>query len=373
MENQPKQSASGQEKEVDLGVLFDVLARMMNNIGKGLRSFFSWLRDGLILFLLFLKRRILLIIVGLLLSLVPGLYSYLTKGFQYSSTMTVRTNFGSAHELYNKIDYFNSLIKIGDAKKLAEIFHLSEPEAEKLRSFEVEPVDDELQIAELYRNVFYDMDRSFEAPSAEIAALTQRDTSWQKLLRYSDFKKSLTNTDFPLQKITVFSLLPDVFGHLGPGLVETVSRSRALTERRQAEDSMADEQTSLILGSLSNADTLIKAYDRKIASGSDRPVEGAGLSISSQPTHSPVVELFDKSRELRRSLSNARLHVENNRDILQVYSDFNGVGTPRAPFKESFLSYSLWCLLGTIVLLLLFEGYLKLDALEKKRQTANAK
>lgn len=367
MENQPKQPVT--EKDVDLGVLFDVFARVMNSIGKGLKAFFNWISDFIILFLLFLKKRILLILVGLLLSMVPGLYNYLTKGSQYSSTMTVKTNFGSAHELYNKVDYFNSLIKIGDNKKLADIFHISEPDADRLRRFEVEPVDDELQMAELYRRIFFDIDRDFEAPSAEIASLMQRDTSWQKLIRYSDFKKKLTNTDFPLQKVTLFSLSPDVFTRVGKGLLETVSGSQALMERRQAEDSMAFEQTGLIIGSLSNADSLMRAYNKKISNSGDHQMEGAGLAINAQPTHSAVVELFDKARELRRSLSNTRQHAENNREILQVYSDFNAVGTPISPFKQSFLTYTVWCLLGTIVLLLLFEGYWMLDAMEKKKRT----
>ncbi|GGB06340.1 hypothetical protein [Puia dinghuensis] len=368
MENQPKQPVSGEEKEVDLGLLFTVFTKVMHSIGAGLRSFFNWLFEGVILFLLFLKRRILLVLVGLLLSLVPGLYNYMTKGNQYYSTMTVRANFGSAPELYNKIDYFNSLIKLGDTKKLADIFHLSEPEAGKLRTFAIDPVDDELQAAELYKSTFFDLDRSFESPSTEAGAML-RDTSWQKLIKYADFKKKLKNTDFPLQTITLYSLSPDVFTHVSAGLIETVTSTPSLLARRQAEDSLVQEQANLILGSLSNADTLMKAYNRKIGSG-DRGADVSTLAISTQPTHSPVVELFDKEKDLRRSLTNTRQHVEEHRDILQVYSDFNAVGTPIAPFRESFLQYSVWCLLGTIVLLLLFEGYLKLGELEKRRSTA---
>ena len=71
MENQPKQQASGEEKEVDLGVLFSVFEKVGHRLISAIRSFFFWLVDGLILLLIFLRRRFLLILAGLVLSLVP--------------------------------------------------------------------------------------------------------------------------------------------------------------------------------------------------------------------------------------------------------------------------------------------------------------
>jgi hypothetical protein len=113
MENQPKQQVSGEEKDIDLGVLFAAFERVGHRLVSAIRSFFFWLVDGLILLLIFLRRRFLLILAGLLVSLVPGLYRFLTRGSQYYSSMTVKANFGSVHDLYNKIDYFNSLIELG--------------------------------------------------------------------------------------------------------------------------------------------------------------------------------------------------------------------------------------------------------------------
>jgi hypothetical protein len=367
MENQPKQPVSGEEKEVDLGLLFTVFTRMANSVLSGLKSLFTWLFEMLILFLLFLKRRILLLIVGLLLSLVPGLYRYLSRGTQYFSSMTVRANFGSVHEVYNKIDYFNSLIKLGDTKKLADIFHLSELEAGQLYQFEIEPVDDEMQVTELYRKTFYDPERSLDGSNIETGPpAIARDTSWMRLMRYADFKKNLTVYDFPIQKISLYTQAPGIFPRVGEGLQEVVSGNKSLEASRRAEDSILHEQTDLILSSLSGADSLMKAFSKKIESG-DRH-DASTLSISPQAAQNPEIELFDKQSDLRKSLSGTRKYVEDHRDILQVISEFNAAGTPIAPFKESFLQYSLWCLLGSIALLLLFEGYLKLGELEKRRK-----
>jgi hypothetical protein len=363
MENQPKQPISGEEKDVDLGVLFAVFEKVGHRLLSAIKSFFFWLVDGLILLLVFLKRRFLLILVGLLVSLVPGLYRYLTRGSQYYSSMTVRANFGSVHDLYNKIDYFNSLIELGETKKLAGLFHLTEPEAAKLYRFEIDPVDDEMQVTELYKKIVYEGGLS----DIPIDDANSKDTVWPKLVvKYADFRKKLTNYDFPLQKIGLYSLSPDIFPNAGAGLVEAVAGSRSLEERKKAEDSIVYEQTNLVLGSLATADTMMKAFSKRIASA--ERAEGSTLSISPQPAHNPEIELFDKERDLRVALSGTRQYLETHREILEVYSDFNATGTPISPFKESFLQYSLWCLLGTIVLLLLFEAYVKIADLEKRRR-----
>ncbi len=363
MENQPKQQASGEEKEVDLGVLFSVFEKVGHRLISAIRSFFFWLVDGLILLLIFLRRRFLLILAGLVLSLAPGLYRYLTRGSQYYSSMTVRANFGSVHDLYNKIDYFNSLIELGENKKLAELFHLTETQAATLHRFEIEPVDDELQATELYKKTVLDGGLDDIAIDND----NQKDTVWPKLvMKYADFRKKLMNYDFPVQRILLYSLSPDVFTNASVGLVEAVSGNPSLAERKKAIDSMVGEEANLVLGSLSTADTLLKAFGKRIASGERQ--EGPTLSISPQPAHSPEAELFDKERELRASLSGTRQYLENHRQILDVYSGFNATGTPISPFKESFLQYSLWCLLGTVALLLLFEAYVKIAELEKRRK-----
>jgi hypothetical protein len=363
MENQPKQQGAGDEKDIDLGVLFTAFERVGHSLASAIRKFFFWLVDGVILLLIFLRRRFLLILAGLLLSLIPGLYRYLTRGSQYYSAMTVRAIFGSVHDLYNKIDYFNSLIQLGENKKLAELFHLTEPEAARLYRFDIEPVKDELQVTEMYKKMVFDGGLNDIAIEDE----HQKDTVWPKLvMKYADFSKNLTDYDFPLQKISLYSLSPDIFSNAGLGLVEAVSGNRSSTERKNAEDSIVSEQANLVLGSLSTADTLLKAFGKRIASG--ERTEGPTLSISPQPAHSPEAELFDKERDLRVSLSGSRQYLENHRQILDVYSGFNAVGTPISPFKESFLQYSLWCLLGTLIVLLLFEAYVKIEELEKRRR-----
>jgi hypothetical protein len=353
------------DKDIDLGVLFAVFAKVFRSGLSALRSFFRLLLDGLVLVLLFLKKWILLLVTALVLSLVPGLFNYLTKGSEYVSAMTVKANFESAHDLYNKVEYFNSLIRLGDTKKLSALFHLNETEAGKLIRFEVDPVIDELQVAELYKKVFYNQLEYVERNS-DVKIV--KDTAWGNLIRYQDFKKKLTDYDYPMQEVRLYSFLPEVYDNVGAGLIDAVTMNKGLTAIKQMRDSSDREQAQLIINTLSETDTLMKAFNKKIASG--EKTETPALSLSTQPSRSAEIDLFEKKAELRNSLSGLRQRSEDHRNILEVYSGFNSTGASTRPLVQSFFRYSLWCLAAMIVILLLVEAYSAIDQVEKRRQNA---
>jgi hypothetical protein len=111
----------------------------------------------------------------------------------------------------------------------------------------------------------------------------------------------------------------------------------------------------------------MKSFNNKVTSGK---TEGASISLSPKLPQSPEIEWFDKKTELRNYLSTTRRRMDSHHNILEVYSDFNETGMPLSPFKQSFLEYSLWCLLGMFVLLLIVEVYAKINTLEKKKLNA---
>lgn len=367
MENQSPKPSPADDKEIDLGILFAVFAKVFRNAVSAVKSFFGLLLEGLILLLLFIKKWILLLATSLMLGLIPGLYKYLTKGSEYVSSMTVKANFESSHDLYNKVEYFNSLIKLGDIKKISALFHINEIEAAKLIRFEVEPVDDELQVAELYKKIFYNQNQ-YDYTDKNAAIMAAKDTSWQKLIRYQDFKKKLTDYDYPLQEVRLYSFLPEIYDSVGAGLIDAVAMNRSLSTKKEIADSIHREQAKLILNSLSEADTLMTSFNKKIAAG-DR-TQGANLSLSPQPAQNPEIDIFEKKAELRRSLSNVRENLEDHRNILEVYSGFNSTGAPIRPLAQSFFRYSLWWLAAMFAILLFVEAYTKINKMEKNKQNA---
>ena len=89
MENQPIKP-SQDEKDIDLGVLFVVFTRIAHKILSGFRKLLSLMLSVFIWILLFIRRKIVFLLIGIALGLLPGLFSYWFKGTKYSSSMTVR-------------------------------------------------------------------------------------------------------------------------------------------------------------------------------------------------------------------------------------------------------------------------------------------
>jgi hypothetical protein len=366
MENQPKPS-SPDEKDIDLGVLFILFVRIANKILSIFRSLIRLVLSVLIWILLFIRRKIVYLLLGMALGLLPGLLGYWLKGTKYSSAMTVRVNFGSAHNLYNKIDYFNSLIKMGENKKLAQLFHTTEAYAGQLMRFDIAPVDDQLQAAELYKKNFYDP-ADFSRVMKEGQLMLTRDSAWSQLIKFKDFKDKLKDYDYPMQEVTLYSRAPSGYGNIQAALVAAVSENSALQLQRQIADSLHKEQAGIIRSSLANSDSLMHAFSRSIAAGS-KP-EGSTLTLSTRLPKNPEVEIFDETIKLKDELRRSQKDEADNHDIVQVYADFNDTGMPISPIKESFLDYSLWFLLATFVILLILEAYTEIDAAEKKKQHA---
>jgi hypothetical protein len=365
MENQPTKS-SPDEKDIDLGVLFVVFTRIASKFASLFRRMLRYLLSVMIWLLTFTRKKIVFLVLGMALGLLPGVIGDWIKGIKYSSEMTIRVNFGSAHNLYNKIDYFNALIKMGDNKKLAQLFNISEDNASKLMQFDIAPVDDQLQAAELYKKYFY-APEDYARIMKDGQMMMVRDSSWSSLIKFKDFKDRLREYDYPLQRVTLYSRAPSGYGNIQKGLVAAVSENSALRLQKEIADSVHEAQAAVIASSLANADTLMHSFSKGIASGGKTE---SNLSLSTKPAKSPEIEIFDQAIKLKDELGRVRKDAADNHDIVQVYADFYDTGMPISPLKESFLEYSLWFLLGTFVLLLILEAYTQIDALEKKKRHA---
>jgi hypothetical protein len=368
MENQQTKPTQD-EKEIDLGALFNILIEIAHRIASGFRRFLRGLLSVLIWFLLFIRRRILLLAVALLLSLIPGLYIFLIKGPEFYSVMTVKVNFQGAHNLYNKIDYFNALMQMHENKKLAELFRISEVDADKLVRFEIDPIDDDIQAAELYKQYFFNPE-DYTPVAKEGQILVTRDSAWSSLIRFKEFKNNLKVYDFPLQKIKLVSKSPSGYSAIQAGFISAVSANSALQRKKQIFDSVNQEETKVVRNSLSNADSLMKAFNKQITSGPAKTENAASLTLSAKSAGNPEIEIFDETMKLKNELSRLQRQGANTLDVLDVYADFNEKGTYTSPFKESFLTYAKWCVLVALALLLMLEAYIAVDTQIKLQRNA---
>lgn len=362
MENTQKNNPENREKEVDLGVLLNLFGTIAKKIFSVFASFFRWISYLLMGLLIFIKKSLLWLLIGTLLGFSVGLYKYLTKGPTYTSSMIVRANFESSRDLYNKLDYYNSLIKEKRYGELASLFSIPEGNAASLIEFEGSAISDEMQSAAIYKNYLYSF-RNSENSSVDSILL--------KSLKYEQFKQNLTKFDYPFQKITLYSSNPDIYKNVQAGILASFSNDQLAAPRKRATDSLYQEQINIIINSLKGIDTLRQSYSKRIASVPNEkgePGNSNTVFVGEKPLKAGEIQLYGEETALRDALMNFRISQMNQQNILQVYSDFNKVGSRIPEVSQSFSQYPLRFLLATIVLLIFIELYRQVERFEKKKK-----
>ena len=211
-----------EEKDVDLGVVLNSLGKALRKLGRGFRLLCAQLINSFLDLIIFLKKRIIWLLLAFIIGFSYGIYLNYSRGPNYSSSMKASFNFGSNYALYNSLEYLNSLIGEGKSKDLSRLLSIQEQEAERLVSFSADPIDDELVLSELYRQNFLEYNRNSQF---------RTDTFWTKTIPYKQFKSDVTKYDIPMQEITVISTAPDIFPKIESGLINLISGNGTLKKK----------------------------------------------------------------------------------------------------------------------------------------------
>lgn len=359
MQAAPDKQDTNTEKELDLGILMAYISAFFKKLLFAVIQFFVILSEGFFAFLLFIKRNLVWLIIGVLLGAGISLYFYFKNGPLYKTTMVVRTNFESSRLLYNKIEYLNSLLKNYNTKQVAAILNISAEEAGNIGWFSIEPVQDEIQQLTLYKNFFYRI--------PELSG--NRDSIFSRTISYQQFKKQLTPYNFPLHQITLnTSRQEGNFSGIGQALVAMMNENKTLRHTNDVIQSLYKDQEAIVTKSLQGLDSLRQAYYNRISSGYPPGTgESRNLILSETPQKVPELDLYDKELQLKNELTNIRINSTTEQGIVQVIADFNNA-TDKKPFFEQVFSWMTYFPVIIIFIILAGIEFLKLlNRIEKKK------
>jgi hypothetical protein len=361
--NKPKQE---QERELDLGIFFSLIGKIIRGIIRVVKAFFLLFFDGIISILLFIKRKLIWLVIGGLIGFGFGLYRYLTKGPSYFSDLYVRANFESSRLLYNQIDYYNALIKEDRFAELATDFKLPLSNAKQLIRFEISPVDNDLEAAKLYRSTFL---QHLRTPNSNIPNSNLIDTQWAKTMKFKDFKESLEPYDFPLQKIRLYSSNSNVYNKVEAGMISSINNHRDFQRVKQGMIQIFKNEEEILNRSLLGLDSLRMAYNKNlIEMASVAKTTGTGIVVTDKTLRTPEIDLYDKELIVKDELMDAKKRAVEQQDILQVNASFSPVGTKRAGVNQDFFKYAWWGLLISFAILVLIDFYKYLDKIDNRKK-----
>lgn len=346
------------EKEIDMGAFFTILSRFFQNIGRAIKLFFLTLFRGVILLLLFIKKKLIWILAGGIAGLAFSLSGFLNSSTKYYSEMIVKPNFESSRLLYQKINNFNSLIRQKRTQDIVQLFDLDNNTASQLKLFSITPIKEPLQIASLYKSTYLDYKRYGAIAS---------DTIWTRTIKYEDFKKMLTDYDYPLHVIRVESGDPNVFPKIQKGIIKSMNENPNFLYAKQMNEKLINEEERIISSSLESLDSLRKAYTKRIEGGiSKENADPTNIFLTQPSGRNPEIDLYDKTLLFKDELVTVMKKNIQEKDIIQVYSDFGTQGNRVPRLKNSFINSILIGCVVAFSILLILELFRYLSDIEKK-------
>lgn len=351
------------DSDGDIGLL-------LYKTGHSIKQFFVWI--GYLLrhlgrafgvFLLFLFRNILWLIVGALAGLGYGYYNYQKKGTFYVSEMTVKANFNSSRALYNTVEYINSLISSANLNELARLFKISPDQAKQLVEVSAVNIESEFYISEMYREQFLQPDRTIRF---------KQDTFWLRTVGYEKFKESLTKFDYPMHRIEAKSTNAAIFPKLETGISNIVSANQMLRDVRDNSVISNNDGEKLLVNAIRGIDSLRQAYNQRLARGestSPPAVNQLTLAPTASEPAVPELDLYDKLLELQYELKKARTKSATEKDVIEIYASFNPVGRRLTFLEQNGTRDILTGVLLSLILLCVIATFRWRSALEKQKKS----
>jgi len=298
-----------QPEEVDLGNLFKVIGKGIQNFFSAIGRFFSAIYHYLIVFLLFLRNNAIKLGLAGLIGAGIGLYFDLTKPAIYSANMIVEPNFNSTQQLYNNIDFYHELVRQKDTALLARSLNITANEASRLKGFYVEPIKNENEKYEKFNQFLQGVDSTL----VENISIT-------------DFKKGFSDFDFRYHRIKIKSTSSAIFNKLGNPIISSLENNSYYKNLKKINDDNFIQNQQVLLKSLSEIDTLRKIYNEVLITEANKMETGTSITLAQGIKKTEEVTLFNESLKLNEEL------IENNRkkaetdEILNVVSAFANIG-----------------------------------------------
>ncbi len=297
-------------EEVDLGSLFKIIGKGLNNLAKAIGGFFKAIFHYFILFLLFLRNNTLKLGLAAIIGGGIGLYLDLTLPKVYSSSMIVEPNFNSTQQLYNNINFYQDLVKQKDSIVLGSVLGISPLKASKLKGFYIAPIKNENEKLEHFDDFIESVD-----------------TTTVKNIDIKEFKRNFTDYDYTYHKIRVESEIDDIYNKISGPIINSIANNNYFKNQKQINDENLLVNEQLLKKSLTEIDTLRKIYNEVLIKEANKVESGTTITLAQGIKKTEEIELFEESLDLNEELIENNKEKANTTEILNVVSSFNQVGT----------------------------------------------
>ncbi|RBW59596.1 hypothetical protein DS884_07630 [Tenacibaculum sp. E3R01] len=297
------------EEEVDLGSLFVIIGKGISNFFNFIGSVFSGLFHFFILILLFFKKNYIKLGIAIVIGAIAGLVIELKEENKFGSNLLVQTNFDSARQLYNNIEFYNNLVKQKNENLLAKTFNLNEEEAKSLKKFSIEPIENGNDIITTYDELILSID-----------------TLTVKSYSFLDFKRTFTKYNYKVHNISVLSTKNDVFSKLDEVIISSIIENNYFNKLKELTNENLNRTDNLLRKNLAQTDSLHHIYKKVLLEEAKSSKQGTNIDLGSTRKNSKELDLFTTTLKLNKELKTISEEKSEKSEVVNIISNFQPIG-----------------------------------------------
>jgi hypothetical protein len=308
----PKQS-----EEVDLGQLFKLIGNAFDSLFKFITRIITGFYDLFLLLLIHIFKRIKWYVGVAFLGILIGHIIDKLSPFLYGANMQVETNYNSARQVYENINYLNQLAAVDkDSVELSKRLGISIKEASSIKGFTIKPNIDENDRMKLFSD--------FRA---------QLDSLTKSTYAYNDYIEGLTSYSFETHQIEVIStdkfIYPKINKSLGKELADNIylNEIKEVTLKNLMLREVALEEQKMALDSLKT--TYLNIRKAESEKESMKMGSGTNLFLGDNKEQNLIVDetkLVERILDLNDEKLIIYLDLVRSKYIVNVISQFPAAG-----------------------------------------------
>ena len=342
-------------QEVDLLAFFSAIGKMFGNFFRGIKNIFIYFFERLLWLLVFIKRNIVYLSIGIIAGLVIAFFFKDQYQKVYTAKVVVKTNFGSGAAFRSMIDSYNSMLEADDFDELAQTLHLNKEEVKSIKGFKLESEINKVLLLQEYENY-----------------LMRMDTTVYKFLKFKDYQKSILDDKdlYPYKKLTVYASKPDVFYKLNKVLPKILDDDQMLQERKKQFKLLLTTKKDENLRSFHEMDSMRRVFDKVYLEMAKQTGGSTNVVVSSDKVRGPEgpYNIFYSREFVLKNFEKAMSQYANNLDLIEMLSAFPKYGSKENPLKYNpFLKYPILGFLSVLLVLFLIEFYKYILQYEKEK------
>ena len=297
-------------EEVDLGQLFKLIGNIFDRFFNFVLSIFKNIFLAFVWFILFIKKRIIILALAAILGLIVGTLSKKTATPKYESSVTVVQNYPTGENLYSSVGYYNDLLRQQDYQTLGKVLNLDIDRTKSILAFDVKPV-----VSENNKLVAFNK------------YIKQLDSLAATKIEYEDFLENNEDYTHKYQQIRIKSSERNSFKSVFENIVESINLNPFfLNEQRKDIVELIQTKDALTLA-LEKSEDLQETYKNVLERGLDadknkKPSEiGITFEGASEVEKTKEYDLYQSDLDLRSQLVEIERELLDKKYIIEMISN----------------------------------------------------